>query len=405
MILREPGEHVPDQLAARTLVALAGVEKLRLCSVVDPKLVGAVFGLRRAEPNVLFRRAAAETHQEQRDPCGDHRHGPRGINSLEAEQAAPGVLSLPARFTDANIRAVPEYPDITVYIESLERRVTGQPLEDLRFANPFVLRSVSPAPSELLGKKVIGFSRIGKRIVFHLEDELYIVLHLMIAGRLKWLPPKAKIPGRIGLVAFDFPNGSLILTEAGTKRRASLHLARGKEALQAHDPGGVEIADLNAKTFAAQLRKERHTLKRTLTDPRFFSGIGNAYSDEILHRAKMSPVRMTTAMSDEECTQLFKAVKSVLKEWTGRLRKEAGDNFPENVTAFREEMAAHGKYGKPCPTCGSPIQRIVHAENETNYCATCQTEGRLLADRSLSRLLKEDWPKTLDELEQRKAAK
>lgn len=300
---------------------------------------------------------------------------------------------------------MPEYPDVTVYIEALERRILGEQLLGIRLANPFVLRTVSPAPAELGGKKVLGLSRIGKRIVIELEDQLFIVVHLMIAGRFRWLEPGGKIPGRIGLAAFDFSSGTLILTEAGTKRRAALHLVRGKEALAEHDPGGAELFTLDAARFTELLRLERHTLKRSLTDPRLFSGIGNAYSDEILHRAKLSPVKMSTQLTDEECTRLFLAARDVLGEWTQRLRDEAGEGFPENVTAFRSEMAVHGKYGKPCPVCDTAVQRIVHAENETNYCPVCQTQGRLLADRSLSRLLKQDWPKTVDELEQRAAKK
>jgi formamidopyrimidine-DNA glycosylase len=302
------------------------------------------------------------------------------------------------------MNAVPEYPDVTVYIEHLERRLLGETLQGLRLASPFVLRTVTPSPSDLAGHTVTALSRIGKRIVFHLEGELFIVLHLMIAGRLRWQPARAKIPGRVGVAAFDFPKGTLILTEAGTKKRASLHILSGKAALAEHDPGGLEIFEIDAETFSLQLRRERHTLKRSLTDPRLFAGIGNAYSDEILHRAKMSPVRMTSQLSDTECKRLFEAIKTVLEEWTERLRAEAGDDFPEHVTAFREGMAVHGRYGQPCPVCGARVQRIVYAENETNYCAPCQTEGRLLADRSLSRLLKEDWPKTLDELEQRRGA-
>ncbi|HSP14303.1 MAG TPA: DNA-formamidopyrimidine glycosylase family protein [Thermoanaerobaculia bacterium] len=293
---------------------------------------------------------------------------------------------------------MPELPDVSVYLEALDRRIGGDELVRIRLASPFVLRTVTPAPAELAGKHVAGLRRIGKRIVIELEDELFIVIHLMIAGRFKWLPSGAKVPGKLGLAAFDFSRGTLLLTEAGSKRRASLHLVRGEENLRQFDPGGMEIFDATPEQFATALRRERHTLKRSLTDPRLFSGIGNAYSDEILHRARLSPVQMTTNLSDDEIATLFEATKTTLAEWTERLRKEAGDKFPEKVTAFRPEMAVHGKYNQPCPLCGAPVQRIVHAENETNYCARCQTGGKLLADRALSRLLHGDWPKSIDEL-------
>jgi formamidopyrimidine-DNA glycosylase len=293
---------------------------------------------------------------------------------------------------------VPELPDITVYIEALASRVLGHTIEKLRLASPFLLRTVEPSPSEVAGKNVITLRRLGKRIVFALDDQIFIVLHLMIAGRLKWLPKGAKVPGKVGLAAFDFDNGTLILTEAGSKRRASLHIVRGEEALAALDPGGMDVLGATFDAFKAALTKERHTLKRTLTDPHVFSGIGNAYSDEILHRARLSPVQMTTNLSEEELQRLHQATRETLIDWTERLRRETGAGFPEKVTAFRPEMAVHGRYNQPCPDCGTPVQRIVYAENETNYCARCQTAGKLLADRALSRLLKGDWPKSIDEL-------
>lgn len=293
---------------------------------------------------------------------------------------------------------MPELPDIAIYIEALESRVAGATLHKLRLASPFLLRTVEPGPADVAGRKVIGLRRVGKRIVFALEDDLFIVLHLMIAGRLRWLPPAAKVPGKVGLAAFDFDRGTLVLTEAGSKRRASLHIVRGESAVNALDPGGIEPLEMSLGEFRSALTKERHTLKRTLTDPHVFSGIGNAYSDEILHRARLSPVQMTTNLSDEEIARLHDAIRTTLVLWIDRLRAETGSGFPEKVTAFRPEMAVHGKYNQPCPVCGSPVQRIVYAENETNYCARCQTGGKLLADRALSRLLKGDWPKSIDEL-------
>jgi len=293
---------------------------------------------------------------------------------------------------------MPELPDVTVYVEALRERIVGQTVTRLRLASPFILRTVEPGISEFAGKDVLDVRRVGKRIVLEFEDDLFIVLHLMIAGRLKWLPAGAKIPAKLGLAAFDFSSGTLLLTEAGSKRRASLHLVHGEEGVRALDPGGAEVLEIDLQTFRTLLTRERHTLKRALTDPHLFSGIGNAYSDEIFHRAKVSPIQMTTSLSAEEIARLFEATRSTLLDWTQRLRDEAAGGFPEKVTAFREGMAVHGRYNKPCPVCGTPVQRIVYAENETNYCARCQTGGRLLADRALSRLLHSDWPKSIDEL-------
>ncbi|MGH7390011.1 MAG: Fpg/Nei family DNA glycosylase [Candidatus Rokuibacteriota bacterium] len=299
---------------------------------------------------------------------------------------------------------MPELPDVEAYLEALRPRVTGARLAGVRLAAPFLLRSVEPPLTETYGRTVSALRRLGKRIVVALEGELFLVLHLMIAGRLHWKPAGARIPGRIGLAAFDFSTGTLSLTEAGTKRRAALWAVRGTAALRAHDPGGVEPLEAGLDAFHEVLTRERHTLKRTLTDPRLFSGIGNAYADEVLHRARLSPVRMTDQLTDEEVARLHAATRAALTEWVERLRAEARERFPEGVTAFRPGMAAHGRYGRPCPVCGAPIQRIVHADNETNYCARCQTGGRLLADRALSRLLRSDWPRTLEEMEERRAA-
>ncbi len=298
---------------------------------------------------------------------------------------------------------MPELPDVVVYLEALERRIVGQPLERVRIVSPFILRSVDPPIAEAEGRVVVGLRRIGKRIVWGLEGELFLVIHLMIAGRLRWRPRGAKAPGRIGLAAFDFPGGTLLLTEAGSKRRASIHLVRGEAMLADFDRGGLEPLEVGLDAFRARLTSESHTLKRALTDPRLFSGIGNAYSDEILHRARLSPLALTRRLDEEAVRRLHSAMTAVLVEWTARLRGEAGDGFPENVTAFREGMAVHGRFRKPCPVCGTPVQRIRYADNETNYCPTCQTGGRLLADRGLSRLLKEDWPRSLDEMEERLA--
>jgi formamidopyrimidine-DNA glycosylase len=295
---------------------------------------------------------------------------------------------------------MPELPDIVVYLDCLEPRVKGQALEKVRLASPFLLRTVKPPINAIFGKQVLRLSRLGKRIVFSLEDELFLVLHLMIAGRLHWKPAGAKIPGKVGLAAFDFATGTLLLTEAGSKKRASLYLVKGASELARHNPGGLEVLEADEASFRATLIKENHTLKRTLTDPRLFSGIGNAYSDEILHRARLSPLTLTQRLSPAESGRLFQATRATLEDWTRRLRQEAGDGFPEKVTAFRPEMAVHGRHGKPCPVCGTTIQRIVYADNETNYCPRCQTGGKILADRSLSRLLKDDWPRSIEELEE-----
>jgi len=300
---------------------------------------------------------------------------------------------------------MPELPDVTVYIEALHERVLHQPIQKIRIGSPFIVRSYDPPIREAEGKKVLGLRRLGKRIVLELEDELFLIVHLMIAGRFHWKPKGAKIARKYGQAALDFPHGTLLLTEAGTKKRASIYLVRGEAALREHDPGGLEIFDVGLDEFRRALTRENHTLKRSLTDPHLFSGIGNAYSDEILHRARLSPIRLTQQMTEKETETLYHAVRESLAEWIERLRKERGAGFPEKVTAFRPDMAVHGKYGKPCPVCGSPIQRIVHAENETNYCSKCQTGGKLLADRSLSRLLKKDWPKSPEEMEEVKRSR
>jgi formamidopyrimidine-DNA glycosylase len=296
---------------------------------------------------------------------------------------------------------VPELPDVEVYIFHLRRRVVGQVLQQVRVASPFLVRSFDPPLREAHGKKVEAVRRMGKRVVFDLEGDLHLVLHLMIAGRLRWKDPGAPVPGKVGLAAFDFPQGTLVLTEASPKKRASLYVVRREAGVRALDPGGIEPFEATAETFAAALRSENHTIKRALTDPRLVSGIGNAYSDEILWRAQMSPARLTQKMSDEDFAGLLEATQATLREWTERLANDVGDEFPDKVTAFRDEMAVHGRYKKPCPRCGAPVQRIAYADNEANYCARCQTGGKLLADRGLSRLLKGDWPKTLDELEAR----
>ena len=297
---------------------------------------------------------------------------------------------------------MPELPDITVYLEALQARVAGARLERVRLASPFVLRSVDPPISEAHGRAVASVRRLGKRIVIALEGDLYLSIHLMIAGRLHWKAAGAKVPGKVGLAAFDFSTGTLTLTEAGTKKRAAIHLVGGEAALHALDAGGVEPLACTADAFSAAITRENHTLKRALTDPHILSGIGNAYSDEILHKAKLSPVRQTRALSDGEHARLYEATRATLYDWIERLRHAAGGEFPEGVTAFRPEMAVHGRYGKPCPDCGAFVQRIRHADNETNYCAKCQTDGKLLADRALSRLLRADWPRTLEEMEERR---
>jgi formamidopyrimidine-DNA glycosylase len=294
---------------------------------------------------------------------------------------------------------MPELPDVTLYIEALEVRILDQPLDDVRLASPFLLRTFDPPLKAAYGKRVRRLRRLGKRIAIGLEDELWLVLHLMIAGRLHWKQAGAKLAGRQALAAFDFPNGTLTLTEAGAKKRASLHVVRGEDALSADDPGGIEVLEVDREVFRRALLRENHTLKRALTDPRLFSGIGNAYSDEILHRARLSPLAMTEKLSDDAVQRLYEATRASLVDWTDCLRRLYGETFPEKVTAFRPEMAVHGKYGKPCPVCGTLVQRIRYADNETNYCPRCQTSGQLLADRSLSRLLRKDWPRTIDELE------
>ncbi len=294
---------------------------------------------------------------------------------------------------------MPELPDVVVYIEALKARILGQQLEGVRLASPFVVRSVSPPMPAISGQVVRGLRRLGKQIVLEFDQELFLIIHLMVAGRFQWKERLARIPGKLGLAAFDFPTGTLLLTEAGSKKRASLNLVRGENALEAFDRRALEVLESSVEDFQSVLSSENHTLKRSLTDPRLFSGIGNAYSDEILHRARLSPMKLTSRLNPDEITRLHSAAQSTLQEWIVRLQNETGAGFPSKVTAFRREMRVHGRYGEPCPECNSPVQRIVYAENECNYCATCQTEGRLLADRALSRLLKQDWPPSLDEWE------
>jgi formamidopyrimidine-DNA glycosylase len=297
---------------------------------------------------------------------------------------------------------LPEYPDIVVYIERLEELVVGHPLEQVRFTSPFLLRTAEPPIDAIKGLTVSGFKRMGKRIVFVFEGAYFLILHLMIAGRLRWKQPACKIPGKIGLAAFDFPNGCLLITEAGSIKRASLHLVKGNDRMAEFNPGGLEVFEASLDTFREVLISENHTLKRALTDPYLLSGIGNAYSDEILHRARLSPFLLSQKLTVEQTRRLYQATRETLKEWTQQLREVTGDGFPEKVTAFRKGMAVHGRYRKPCPDCGTAVQRIRYASNETNYCPKCQTGGRLLADRALSRLLKKDWPRTVEELEARK---
>ena len=309
------------------------------------------------------------------------------------------MAGLPSSHGDCKLIDVPELPDISAYLTALEQRIVGQPIMQVRLSSPFLLRTVEPPLSELEGGVVGELRRIGKRIAIGVEGNFWLVLHLMIAGRLHWRPPEAKLAGRQSLAAFDFPNGSLVLTEAGTKRRASLHVLCGEEGLRSVDPGGIEIFDSDLDVFRDALKAENRTLKRALTDPRILSGIGNAYSDEILHAAQLSPITLTQKLNPEEWERLFQATRETLRLWIDRLRHEAETGFPERVTAFRNDMAVHGHYGKPCPRCGETIQRIRYADNETNYCARCQTGGKVLADRGLSCLLRSDWPRTLDELE------
>lgn len=299
---------------------------------------------------------------------------------------------------------MPELPDVVVYLEKLEERILGQRLDKIRLVSPFLLRSADPPLSAAEGKQVVALTRIGKRIIIGLDEDLFLLLHLMIAGRLRWRARGAAIAGRIGLGALDFPTGTLLITEASSKKRASLHLVRGRAALAGFDYGGLEVLEADVASFERALGRENHTLKRALTDPRILSGIGNAYSDEILHRARLSPVKLTHKLTQDEVAELHRACRDILTEWTARLREQAGSDFPEKVTAFRAEMAVHGRYRQPCPVCGTPVQRIVYKENETNYCPRCQTGGKLLADRALSRLLHGDWPRTLEELEERREA-
>jgi formamidopyrimidine-DNA glycosylase len=319
--------------------------------------------------------------------------------SAEVGLAPPvkGVYACPPPCQDGWI--VPELPDIVVYIEALEPRIVNQPLQRIRVASPFLLRTATPPLEAVEGKLVRELHRLGKRIVIGLQGDLWVVLHLMIAGRLHWSKPGVKLTPKRALAALDFPQGSLMLTEAGSQRRASLHVFQGEDGLQQLDPGGLEVLTATPDAFAARLASANHTLKRALTDPRLFSGIGNAYSDEILHRAQLSPVALTLRLEASEVARLYQSSRTVLIEWTNRLRAGTHSGFPENVTAFREEMAVHGKYGKPCPRCGTKVQRIRYASNETNYCPACQTKGKLLADRALSRLMKQDWPRTPEELE------
>ena len=300
--------------------------------------------------------------------------------------------------------SMPELPDIVVYLESLQARILHQRLERIRVSSPFLLRSISPRPEEVEGRRIVAVSRMGKRVVIEVDGDIFLVFHLMIAGRFHWKKKGTRTRRRSDLAAFDFTTGSLLLTESGSKKRASLHLVEGKESLAKHDPGGIEPLEVEFDTFRRRLTLENHTLKRSLTDPRIFSGIGNAYSDEILHRARLSPLALSQKLQEDELRRLYLAVRETLEYWLNKLRDELQGSFPERVTAFREGMAVHGRYRKPCPRCGSPVQRIVYVANEANYCSHCQTRGKLLADRALSRLLKRDWPRTLEEQESRRAS-
>ena len=297
---------------------------------------------------------------------------------------------------------MPELPDILLYLHALRSRIVGHRVDGVRLASPFLLRSIDPPLASIEGRTIVDLDRLGKRVVMEAERELFLVFHLMIAGRFRWKPRGTRIPGKVGLFALDFDHGTLLLTEAGTKRQASLFVVQGRTALADHDPGGIEVLDADLATFERALRADNHTLKRALTDPHLFSGIGNAYSDEILHAARLSPFKQTQSLSDDEVRRLYESTRTTLLQWIDRLREQAGEDFPEKVTAFHEEMAVHGRYGKPCPDCGTAVQRVVYAANEANYCPSCQTAGRLLADRALSRLLGQDWPRTLEELERRK---
>jgi formamidopyrimidine-DNA glycosylase len=297
---------------------------------------------------------------------------------------------------------MPELPDVELYVSALRRHVAGRMVRRVRVASPFFVRTFDPPVNALEGAIVHSITRMGKRLVWQLDGDLFVVIHLMIAGRMRWRETGEAIPAKVGLAAFDFDEGTLLFTEAGSRKQASMHVVRGRAAAAAMDPGGADVFTMPRDAFASTLRASNHTLKRQLTDPHVFSGIGNAYSDEILYAAQLSPVKLTQSLTDDEIERLFDAVRDVLRDWTARLQRETGDAFPEKVTAFRPGMAVHGRYGKPCPRCGAPVQRIVYARNEANYCAACQTGGRLLADRALSRLLREDWPKTLEELERAK---
>ena len=299
---------------------------------------------------------------------------------------------------------MPELPDVELYLHALRPRLIGRRIERVRIGNPFIVRTYDPPVSAIEGVSVRDIGRMGKRLVFAFDGDLFMIMHLMIAGRLRWREHGVAIPAKVGMVAFDLPDGTLLMAEAGSKRQASIHIVRGRTALADHDPGGLEVLDTDLTTFAARLTAENHTLKRALTDPHIFSGIGNAYSDEILHAARLSPMKLTSSLTEEEIERVFHAAQETLHEWVERLRDQAGSDFPDKVTAFHAEMAVHGKYGKPCPVCAHPVQRIVYARNEANYCSVCQAGGKLLSDRALSRLLGQDWPKSLEEMETRRRA-